>query len=202
MTTKMSYNKELIYKFIKYIESSNNINILDIYNNSNSNIRVLDNYIRNTLKVVNTKCYEIVLLRKRRAELNQDIQDVYTSFVSGDGYSPNEQGKNTGLKNDSTMLKHIKIKELKDELEKLTNQTFLIEASLEEHKQLVRDVLDQLLSEESAKIMKLFYLECISNRDIANELLYSIVGIKKIKSRSIEKLGDALIEFLKIQLKK
>lgn len=198
----MSYNKELIYKFIKYIESSNNINILDIYNNSNSNIRVLDNYIRNTLKVVNTKCYEIVVLRKRRAELNQDIQDVYTSFVSGDGYSSNETGKNTGLKNDNTMLKHIKIKELKEELESLTNQTFLIEASLEEHKQLIRDVLDQLLSEESAKIMKLFYLECISNRDIANELLYSIVGIKKIKSRSIEKLGDALIEFLKIQLKK
>ena len=197
----MSY-QELLSKFISFIESTNNIKILDIYNNyNNSTNKVLDNYIRNTLKVVNTKCYEVVCIRKRRAELNQDIQDIYTSFVSGDGYSPNEQGKNTGLKNDSTMLKHIKIKELKTELEKLTNQTFLIEASLEEHKQFIRCVLDQLLSEESAKIMKLFYLECISNRDIANELLYSMDAVKKGKQRAIKKISDEIFKFLKMQQK-
>ena len=198
----MCYNTELLNKFIKYIESSNNINIYNILVINKYNTKVLDNYIRNTLKVVNTKCYELVIIRKRRFELNQDIQDIYTSFVSGDSYSANEQGKNTGLKNDPTMLKHIKIKELKEELESLTNQTFLIEASLEEHKELIRSVLDHLLNDESSKIMKLFYLECISNRDIANELLYSMDAVKKIRQRAVHKLSDEIANFLKILQKK
>ena len=184
------YNKEILTRFNNYI-----ISISSTINSNN-----IEDNIRYVLKNINTRCYDIVLIRKRRAEINQDIQDIYTSFVGGDSYDKPEQGKNTGMRLDSTDLKHIKIRQLKEELENLTNQTFLIEKSLEDNKKLISDVLDSILDTEASKIMKLFYLDCLPNRTIAIECQYSIDGIKHLKRRAITKIAKTMDEF-KNQLK-
>lgn len=186
-TTK--YLKE----FTTYIFNTNNISSIYNINITLSDIKI---YIKNTLKTFNDRNYDIINIRKRREELNQDIQDIYTSFVSGDSYDFSESGKNTGLKSNPNELKHIKIFQLKEELKELTNQTFLIEESLKYNRELIKNVFDYYLDPEKATIMKLFYINCFTNSKIASEQLYSIDAVKKNKRKSIDVLSTKILEFL------
>lgn len=186
-TTK--YLKE----FTTYILNTNNISSIYNINITLSDIKI---YIKNTLKTFNDRNYDIINIRKRREEINQDIQDIYTSFVSGDSYDFSESGKNTGMKSNPNELKHLKIAQLKEELKELTNQTFLIEESLKTNRELIKNVFDYYLDPEKATIMKLFYINCFTNSKIASEQLYSIDAVKKNKRKSIDVLSTKILEFL------
>ena len=186
-TTK--YLKE----FTTYILNTNNISSIYNINITLSDIKI---YIKNTLKTFNDRNYDIINIRKRREEINQDIKDIYTSFVSGDSYDFSESGKNTGMKSNPNELKHLKIAQLKEELKELTNQTFLIEESLKYNRELIKNVFDYYLDPEKATIMKLFYINCFTNSKIASEQLYSIDAVKKNKRKSIDVLSTKILEFL------
>ena len=180
-------------EFTTYILNTNNISSNNI---ENINISSIKEYIKNTLKIFNNKNYDIINIRKRREEINQDIQDIYTSFVSGDSYDFSESGKNTGMKSNPNELKHLKIAQLKEELKELTNQTFLIEESLKYNRELIKNIFDYYLDPEKATIMKLFYINCFTNSKIASEQLYSIDAVKKNKRKSIDVLSTKVLEFL------
>ena len=183
-------------EFTMYILNTNNIS--SINNSILEDIKLSDIkiFIKNTLKTFNDRNYDIINIRKRREELNQDIQDIYTSFVSGDSYDFSESGKNTGMKSNPNELKHLKIAELKEELKELTNQTFLIEESLKYNRELIKNIFDYYLDPEKATIMKLFYINCFTNSKIATEQLYSIDAVKKNKRKSIDILSNKILEFL------
>lgn len=193
--SKLESIKSNLQEFYNYILNTNNIS--SIYNITKLELK---EYIRNTLKLVNNKCYEVIILRKRREEIRNDIKDLERAFIGSEWHEPSEEGKNTGgKKDDSVMLRKIKIRELKDKLEDLTNQTLLIESSLEHNKVMVAAALDFILNTENSKIMKLYYIDCYSTQDIAIENYYTTDAVKKMRKRAVNKITNTIIDLFQNQ---
>ena len=193
--TKLESIKSNLQEFYNYILNTNNIS--SIYNITRINIK---EYIRNTLIKVNNISYKSVILRKRREEVRDDIRDLERAFIGSEWHEPSEEGKNTGgKKDDSVMLRKIKIRELKDTLEDLTNQTLLLEKSFIHNKEMVSNAFDFILNEEDSKIMKLYYLDCMSSRDIAIENFYTTDAVVKKRKRAVNKITNTIIDLFQNQ---
>ena len=104
--TKLESIKSKLQEFYNYILNTNNLD--NIYNITKLELK---EYIRNTLKLVNNKCYEVIILRKRREEIRNDIKDLERAFIGSEWHEPSEEGKNTGgRKEDTNILRKIKVK--------------------------------------------------------------------------------------------
>ncbi len=181
-------NNTNILQLNNYILNTNNIS--SIYNITDKQLK---EYIRYSLNIIKTKCYKSILLREKRQEVRDDIDDLERMYVRADNLDISEAGKNTGGKENDVELRHIKIKQLKEELERLTNQSLVLEKSLQEHKEMFRNIFDTCLTEAQATIMKLFYIDCWTTLKIATELYYTRDYIRQIKNRAINQLMRVLL---------
>ena len=189
----------VIDRFINYILLTNNITI-NILQDSNN--KQLYDYVYKTLKHLNTKCYELITIRKRREEIRDDIDDLERAYVTADSLDINEGGYNNGGKPNQVELRLIKIRELKEQLGELINKTMLLEKSLVDNKEMVAKIFDLLLKdddrskENKATVMKLYYIDCFSVSKIAIELFYERDSIRKIKSRAIYEIAIEIKKYL------
>ena len=189
MQNKLDNIKSKLLEFYNYILNTNNI-----YNIKNINKLELKDCIRNTLAIVNTKSYEVIIVRKRREEIRDDIRDLERAFVNADSIDANDGGYNNGGKINNVELRHLKIIELKEQLGQLTAQTLLLEKSFTHNREMVANALDFILNEEDAKIMKLYYLDCMSTRDIAIENFYTTDAVAKKRKRAVNKIANTIID--------
>ncbi len=187
--TKLENIKSSLQEFYSYILNTNNL-----YNINNITRTKLKEYIRNTLKLVNTKCYDVIILRKRREEIRNDIRDLERAFVNADSTEASGAGFNNGGKVNNVELRHLKIIELKEELGKLTAQTMLIEKSLEHNRNMVAAALDFILNAENSKVMKLYYIDCYTTQEIAIENYYTTDAVSKKRKRSVNKITTTLMD--------
>lgn len=183
--SKFNNTKYTTIRFIDYIKYINNIKSF-----SKDNIKDIEVYIKYTLKQLNQSCYKAVMLRERRKEIRDDISDLESKYVKADNLEFNECGKNTGGKINNEELRHIKIKELKEKLEALTNQSLNLESSLLANKEMVRNIFDEYLNESQAAVMKLYYIENFSYTRIATEMFYCKESVRTVKNRAIKKLSS------------
>lgn len=187
-----------ITKLYNYVFTSNNINILNI-SSSNSNIIINKQYIKellsSSLNRIKSICYKSVILREKRQELRDDIDDLERMYVRADNLDISESGKNTGGKENDVELRHLKIIKLKEELASLTTQSLQLDKSLSDNKEMFRNIFDEVLTDTQATIMKLFYIDCWTTLKIATELYYTRDYIRQIKNRSINKITRLLLEY-------
>lgn len=186
-----------ITKLYNYVFTSNNINILNI-SSSNSNIinkQYIKELLSSSLNRIKSICYKSVILREKRQELRDDIDDLERMYVRADNLDISESGKNTGGKENDVELRHLKIIKLKEELASLTTQSLQLDKSLSDNKEMFRNIFDEVLTDTQATIMKLFYIDCWTTLKIATELYYTRDYIRQIKNRSINKITRILLEY-------
>ena len=186
-----NYNTTNISKLYNYIIY--NLNTVD--DNSKLELDIIKELLHTSLNKIKNVCYKSVILREKRQELRDDITDLERMYVRADNLDISEQGKNTGGKENDVELRHLKILKLKEELANLTNESLCIDKSLQDSKDLFRNIFDEILTEAQATVMKLFYIDCWTTLKIATELFYTRDYVRIVKNRAIKRLTNALIEF-------
>lgn len=149
-------------------------------------------YIKELLYSIKKNNLKMKYIRLKREKLREDIRDLEASFVVGDSYDKEFTGKNNGLQPNTTEIKYLKRAKLKEELGKLVVETLEIEKSLEDNNKLVCNLIDLLPSEAQTTILKMTYINCMSNVEIAAKLCYSVDGIDMARHRGIRELNKLL----------
>jgi len=149
-------------------------------------------YIKELLKSIKSNNLKVKYLRLKRERLREDIKDLEASFVVGDSYDREFTGKNTGLQVNTTEIKYLQRAKMKEELCRLVIETINLEKSLEDNNIMIRKFIDLIPNEEYQTIMKMTYIDCMSNIEIAAELFYSVNTIDNARWRSIRELYKIL----------
>lgn len=196
----MNDNEQQEMKPVAIVNTTTNISKLYYYIKYTNLNSILDNntmkeLLYSSLNKIKSVCYKSVILREKSQELRDDITDLERMYVRADNLDISEQGRNTGGKENDVELRHIKILKLKEELARLTNESLCIDKSLQDNKDLFRDIFDELLTEAQATVMKLFYIDCWTTLKIATELFYTRDYVRIVKNRATKRIINALIEF-------
>ena len=185
--TTMSKNETVILTRVKeYIIKTCNISIEEYSNN-------IKEYLRTTLKRLRSSNSELLKLRLKRKQLREDIEDLECSMVGGENLSPSEEGKNTGGRKNPPDFKMIQKLALKEELGKLVNESLLLEKSLKDNNDLIKDFIELLPNKNQQIVLDLTYLDCMSNTKISNQLFYTIEYVDISRNRAIKKLTALLL---------
>lgn len=183
----MSKNETVILTRVKeYIIKTCNISIEEYSNN-------IKEYLRTTLKRLRSSNSELLKLRLKRKQLREDIEDLECSMVGGENLSPSEEGKNTGGRKNPPDFKMIQKLALKEELGKLVNESLLLEKSLKDNNDLIKDFIELLPNKNQQIVLDLTYLDCMSNTKISNQLFYTIEYVDISRNRAIKKLTALLL---------
>lgn len=146
-------------------------------------------YIKELLKSIRYNNVKVKYLRLKRERIRNDIKDLEASFITGDSYDNERGGKNTGLIPNTTEIKYLKRQTLKEELCKLVIETLEIEKSLEDNNLLVQQFIELIPNEVYSTILKMTYIDCYSNVEIASMLNYSVDTIDNARWRGIRELN-------------
>lgn len=178
------YNKVLI-KTNNYNSSNNSNSINNITNSSNNSI---NNSIKLYIKKVKYNNKQVLLLRNQRKNIRDDLEDLERAYC-GSGMSTSElvgQGKNTGGKPNNVAIRQIEKLQLKEQLGKLLTETLLLEKSLNETNKLIENIFDLIPRYQYGQVLKLTYIDCLSNTEIAIKLNYSTKFVDAARIRGIE----------------
>lgn len=176
---------EILTKVKEYIIKNNNITE-EVYSNN------IKEYLKVTLKNLRSSNNQLFILRLKRKQLREDIEDLECSMVSGENLNPSEEGKNTGGKKNPPDFKNIQKLKLREELGQLLNESLLLEKSLKSNNELMLDFIKLLPSKNHQIIMELTYIDCMSNCSISNQLFYTVEYVDISRNRAIKKLTNLL----------
>ena len=191
--TIVSSNTNILNRVLVYIESINKL--LDIVSIEDMNIKACIKEMLKSIRVSNNKVYQ---LRKQRAKIREDLDDLERAFYSASKYEGIGEGKNTGGHPNNVELRQIKKTKLKEQLGDLLIQTQLLEKSLADNNELVRQFINLLPQKQYIAVLELTYIECMSNVAIASELNYSREFVNMARIRGL----NGLCEIIQIYLKK
>ena len=184
----MCKNETVILTRVKdYIIKTCNITLEEY----SSNIK---EYVRTTLKRLRSSNSELLKLRLKRKQLREDIEDLECSMVGGESFNASEEGKNTGGKKNPPDFKMIQKLTLKEELGRLVNESLLLEKSLKDNNDLIKEFIELIPNKNQQIVLELTYIDCMSNTKIANQLFYTIACVDKYRNRGIKKLALILEE--------
>lgn len=190
-TTTIKNTKEsLLNEVITYICNTFNVELQEVIQNTRF-------YTKELLRSVRSNNYQLAYMRRKRRELNEDIRDLEATYVSGDSYDNPVLGKNTGARPNNVEIKHLKVLELKGKLRNMVIESNLLEQSLEEHNNLISRFIELLSTDGCIIIMKMTYIDCLPNTEIANTLMFSVNNIDIARSRGLTRLSNILKEYLK-----
>lgn len=190
-TTTIKNTKEsLLNEVITYICNTFNVELQEVIQNTRF-------YTKELLRSVRSNNYQLAYMRRKRRELNEDIRDLEATYVSGDSYDNLVLGKNTGARPNNVEIKHLKVLELKEKLRNMVIESNLLEQSLEEHNNLISRFIELLSTDGCIIIMKMTYVDCLPNTEIANTLMFSVNNIDIARSRGLTRLSNILKEYLK-----
>lgn len=176
---------EILTRVKEYILRVNNINIQEYSTN-------IKEYLRYTLKRLRSSNSELLKLRLKRKQLREDIEDLECSMVSGENLSLSEEGRNTGGKKNPPDFKMIQKLTLKEELGNLVNESLLLEKSLKDNNELIKDFIELIPNKNQQIVLELTYIDCMSNSKISNQLFYTIEYVDISRNRAIKKLTSLL----------
>ena len=183
--------KELILDNItKYILNTCNISITKLLDNTRE-------YIKYLLKLVRVNNNKLAYLKKQRDDLLLDLQILESTTVKGDSYSDSVCSFNNGMRVNTTELLGLKRAEIREKLQENVIDRNLLLQSLEKNNEVICNFIGLLKNENAQIVMQMTYIDCLSNSQIANTLLYSIVAIDKIRLRSINELQYVLTDYVK-----
>lgn len=149
-------------------------------------------YLKQTLRNIKYSNSELIKLRIQRRKIREDIEDLEASMVCGEFRTPSEEGKNTGGKKNPPDFKMIQKLQLKEELGKLVNESLLLEKSLKDNNELMLEFIHMLKNKNHQTVIQLTYVECMSKRNIANQMFYTLQYLDIMKNRAVKKLADLL----------
>lgn len=154
-------NKSLIIEVIQYILKSFDISFMEFRKNMNRYV----NDILSNLKCQNGKA---ALLRIHRKKLRDDLNDLQYTKKYG--------------------LSKMNIEKLEKELGELVVETELLEKTLHYHNKLIINLID-LIPQPSYRIpMRMTFIECMNQSEIAKELLMEPDGVRNARFRGIKML--------------
>lgn len=182
-------NKEVLEDIVLYIINTFNVSKEDLIEETKS-------CVRRCLRHLNQYSYKLKELEERKEQIYNDIKYLEASFVGSEWREPSEEGKNTGGREDKTMLKHIKLNDLKRELENLTIESQSIRASYYDNRDKVKRFIDLLPNETHKCVLKDTYFGLKSASQIAKEYQYAYRTITEYKDRGIEGLVDIMKKYL------
>jgi len=149
-------------------------------------------YIKELLYSIKKNNLKVKYIRLKREKLREDIRDLEASFVVGDSYDKEFTGKNNGLQPNTTEIKYLKRAKMKEELGKLVIETLELEKSLEDNNTLVQNFIELIENEEYKTILKMTYIDCMPNVEIASELFYSVNTVDNARWRGIRELNKII----------
>lgn len=180
-------NSELIEKVKVYILKSFKLREEEF----NSNTRY---YILEILRNIKNNNLKVKYIRIKRERLKDDIRDLEASFVGSQSFDGVQAGRNNGLIPNTTEIKYLQKQKLKEELSDLVIETLEIEKSLEDNNLLVSNFIDLISNEVYRTILKMTYIDCMSNVEIASMLHYNVDTVDNARWRGISDL-NRIIKF-------
>lgn len=195
MTLKEKYelaassNKEILDKVLKYIINTNSTSIENIINDIKYNIKLI-------LKEISLNNKKALLIRKERAKVREDLEDLERAYCQASAYDGIAPGKNTGGKPNNVEIRQIEKSKLRERLGELLNESLLLEKSLSDNNQLMKEFINLLPQKQYSQVLEMTYFECMSNTAIACELGYSIEFVDKARQKGIE----GLVKLIKLHL--
>ncbi len=185
MTIKEQYaaiannHRELLEKVITYACDSLKITREEFLG---ENLKANVKQLLKTLKINNHKAVDLRLERKR---VREDLDDIERAFCGSPGGDMVPQGKNTGGKPNKAEEREIERLTLKELLGKLVIENMLLEKSLEEHNKLIVDFINLIPRKNYNQVLKMTYIDCMSNTNIACEMYYTTEFVNKARLRGI-----------------
>lgn len=175
----------ILTNIIKYILNTFSITKEELISNKRA-------YIKELLKSIKDNNNRVKLLRIKRSKIREDIADLEASLVGSQSFDEVQAGRNNGLIPNTTEIKYIHRLELKEELSNLALETKLIEKSLEDNNELVLSFINLLSNANQRLIMRMTYIECMTNVEIADELYYSVGFIDNVRWIALKELDKIL----------
>lgn len=185
MTIKEQYaaiaskNKSLLEKVISYGCNTLN-NTREEFLGEN-----LKMHIKELLKTIRTNNQKVVNLRLERARVREDLEDMERAFCGSPGGDLVPQGKNTGGKPNNIETRQLEKLKLKELLGQLVVENRLLEKSLEEHNNLIAEFMNLIPRKNYNQVLKMTYIDCMSNTNIACEMYYTTEFVNKARLRGI-----------------
>ena len=183
-------NIEVINNIKRYIVLSNNLN-------SNKDI-YLDTryYIKKLLSSIRTNNMKLYYMAKQRKEITEYLKQCEIVKVSGESYDNIGTGYDNGLKRNTVYDNHIKrLQDRSDkvkELDRLLLESDLLEKSLKDNNELVRAFIEMIDGDARKLVMKMTYIECQTDTDIATTLLYPVASVDQNRWLGIKALVQIL----------
>ena len=183
---------KILDNIIIYITNTFKCSIEDIINNTQE-------YIVKLLKNIRLLKYREIDIRRERKKIVDDIEDLKRAYVSGDNLSINEEGKNTGGKENKEYLRQIKMLSLKESLQDKINESMLLEKSLNEHTLMFRELFELIPNPQHQVVIVRMYLGCESATQIAGDYYYSPGTVNVYRKRGTKFLVNLIHEYLETQ---
>ncbi len=192
MTIKEQYrvtakgHKELLDKVIQYACLSLKITKEQFLSEN------LKMYVKQLLKSIKTNNLKAVNLRLERAKVREDLDDIERAFCTSPGAEIVPQGKNTGGKSNNVETRQLEKLNLKEKLKNLVLDCLLLEKSLETNNKLIESFIDLIPRKNYISVLKMTYIDCMSNTKIAYELGYTTDFVDQARKRGIIDLVQLL----------
>ncbi|MCM1556772.1 MAG: hypothetical protein NC087_04480 [Anaeroplasma bactoclasticum] len=149
-------------------------------------------HLKQLLKTIKINNHKAVDLRLERKKVREDLSDIERAFCGSQGGNLMPQGKNTGGKQNNVEARQMEKLKLKELLGQLVLETMLVEKSLESHNNLIIDFLNLIPRKNYIQVLKMTYINCMSNTDIACELCYTTEYVDQARVRGIIDLVQIL----------
>lgn len=192
MTIKEQYkvtakgHKELLDKVIQYACLSLKITKEQFLSEN------LKMYVKQLLKSIKTNNLKAVNLRLERAKVREDLDDIERAFCASPGAEIVPQGKNTGGKSNNVETRQLEKLNLKEKLKDLVLDCLLLEKSLESNNKLIESFIELIPRKNYISVLKMTYIDCMSNTKIAYELGYTSDFVDQARKRGIIDLVQLL----------
>ena len=184
-------NKKLIQQVILYVIRTYNISKLELLSDTRR-------YTYEILKDIKSNNVKALRLRNKKDKVSQDLDDFNKAFVRGDSYDTTGAGhQKGGLQKNTIEERQLKKQELKETLRELLYEVMELEASLSKTNIMIENFIDLIPNKEYKEIMKLTYIECMTNTEIAVQTYYDANAIDVMRFRSINLLTDIIQTTLK-----
>ena len=202
----VSNNSNIIYNILNIISKSNNIEDINIINNS-SNV-IIKEYIKDLLNNTKYLSYKLITARWDIDVHNNLIIQYQNAYVGSELNSINDDGvisgHNNGYKPNSNEQRQIKIMKMKEEQQQRIEEYLELEKDFIFKTKAIKEFISILPQPEYQFIMESTYIKNMSDNQIMNEckMLYSDTYIRQARFKSIQCFCQMIRYYFRCQAKK
>lgn len=186
----VSNNSNIIYNILDIITKSNNLDNINILNNSSNTI--IKEYIKELLNSTKYLSYKLISARWDIDVHNNLIIQYQNAYVGSELNSVNDDGVaagyNNGYKPNKIEQRQIKLMKMKEEQQERIEEYFELEQDFISKTKAIKEFISLLPQPEYQFIMESTYIKNMSDNQIMNEckMLYSDTYIRQARFKSIQ----------------